>query len=361
MNIGIVGAGIMGCTLALKLANARYKVSLFDKAKRGTTSCSYVAAGLLTPISELEKSPYLIYQLGKEAIQEHWPMILTQLNHIYSEIYFQNKGSIAIAHPQDQADLLRFLTFITTKFPKKNLSQFYQQLNQDELLQLEPELQRFHRAYYFKDEAQVDNQTLLTHLKNYLSEKCILHTDAHVMHLSPHEVTVHGEKKAFTWVIDCRGLEAKSEFTDLHGIRGELIWLHAPNVSITRPIRFMHPRYSLYIVPRPNHVYIIGASEIHTENNDAISVRTTLELLSAAYALHPGFAEARIIKTATQCRPTLKNYLPRIQYKKGMLAINGLYRHGFLIAPTLAHHVLQALQNDFTHLPYLELWKSYAN
>lgn len=361
MNIAIVGAGIMGCTLAYKLAHAGYEVSLFDKDKLSDTSCSYVAAGLLTPMAELEKSPYLIYELGRESVDVHWPSIITQLSQINKrEIYFQKRGSIALSHPQDQADLLRFLKHIHAKFPVSH-SSHYHVLNQTKLLQLEPELQRFSHAYYLPDEAQVDNQTLLIALQQYLNDKLIFHSNAHVSHLAPYEIRINNDKKRFSWVIDCRGLGAKSEFTDLHAIRGELIWLHAPNVNITRPIRFMHPRYNLYIVPRPNHNYIIGASEIHTENNDAISVRTTLELLSAAYALHPGFAEARLIKTATQCRPTLVNYLPRIQYNKGLIAINGLYRHGFLIAPALAQSVLQAIKNNFTHLPYLDLWKSYAN
>jgi hypothetical protein len=57
----------------------------------------------------------------------------------------------------------------------------------------------------------------------------------------------------------------------------------------------VHPRYPLYIAPKPGHgVFVIGATEIESEDMSPASVRSTLELLSAAYAVHSGFAEARI-------------------------------------------------------------------
>ena len=69
-------------------------------------------------------------------------------------------------------------------------------------------------------------------------------------------------------------------------------------------------------------------------------MRSALELLSAAYAVHSGFAEARIIEIASQCRPALPDNLPAIRAPRpGLLQINGLYRHGFLLAPALAQMV----------------------
>ncbi|HTH09057.1 MAG TPA: glycine oxidase, partial [Acidovorax sp.] len=74
------------------------------------------------------------------------------------------------------------------------------------------------------------------------------------------------------------------------------------------------------------------------------SVRSTLELLSAVYAIHPGFAEGRILELATQCRPTLPDNLPAIrQPRERVLEINGLYRHGFMIAPAMLDVTLEVL------------------
>ena len=124
-----------------------------------------------------------------------------------------------------------------------------------------------------------------------------------------------------------------------------------------QPIRFMHPRYGLYVAPRPNNIYIIGASEIYSNDYSAISVRSMLEFLTSAYYLHPAFAEARIIKTVTHCRPTFSDHLPKITYNRGYLAINGLYRHGFLIAPTLAAEINRWLEKGKLSLKYPQIWE----
>jgi len=123
--------------------------------------------------------------------------------------------------------------------------------------------------------------------------------------------------------------------------------LFAPEVNLQRPVRLMHPRYPLYIAPKQDHVYVIGATEIESDDTSEASVRSTLELLSAAYSLHSGFAEARILEINTQLRPALKNNLPGIRrIGDKCLQINGLYRHGFLIAPAMLDAVLALVQGD---------------
>ena len=145
-------------------------------------------------------------------------------------------------------------------------------------------------------------------------------------------------------VIDCRGLGAKPQWNALRGVRGEVIRVHAPEVALQRPTRLVHPRYPLYIAPKPGGVFVIGATEIESDDMSPASVRSTLELLSAAYAVHSGFAEARILEIATQCRPTLPDNLPAIrQVHPRVLQINGLYRHGFMIAPAVLDAAMELL------------------
>jgi glycine oxidase len=89
---------------------------------------------------------------------------------------------------------------------------------------------------------------------------------------------------------------------------------------------------------------VIGATEIESDDMSPASVRSTLELLSAAYAVHSGFAEARILEIATQCRPTLPDNLPAVrQPRPGVMQINGLYRHGFMIAPAILDVAMELL------------------
>jgi glycine oxidase len=145
--------------------------------------------------------------------------------------------------------------------------------------------------------------------------------------------------------LDCRGLGAKADWQQLRGVRGEVLRLHAPEVELLRPVRLVHPRYPLYIAPKDDHVFVIGATEIESEDLSPASVRSALELLSAAYSVHSGFAEARLLEISTQLRPTLADNLPAVRWLgERCLQINGLYRHGFLIAPAMLDVVLELMQ-----------------
>jgi len=338
MRVGIAGAGIMGQLMALSLLHAGWTVTLFDQS--ASSNCSMAAAGLLAPMSELEKSDLSIYHKGLEALTLHWPKIITLLN---KPIYFKTSGSLVISHPRDHEELNRFITLISAKFSNK----LFAILKKKDINTLEPEINKFNHGVYFQQEGHIDNQQLLKVLEDYLIQQgVIFHKNSTVSEIAEGQIILQENPEKnfiFDLVIDCRGLGAKKIFKDLRGIRGELMWLHAPDVHITRPIRFLHPRYGLYIVPRPNQIYLIGASEIEAEDYSEISVQTTLELLTAAYSVHAGFSEARVIKTLSHCRPTLIHHKPEIKYAKRFIAINGLYRHGFLIAPTLAHEVMQNL------------------
>lgn len=351
MHAGIVGMGVMGRVLALALYNAGWQVTLFDQHE-GDSNCSLAAAGLLTPSSELDRAPQLICSLGQQALQIDWPALLRQLN---KPVYFQQRGSLVLSHAQDQAEWHYFQRRLRSQLQQHDC---YQMLSQDHLVQLEPELGQFNHAYYFPEEAQIDCQSLMSALKIHLETKGInFLTNTPVVTLEPRLIITKTQIYRCDWVFDCRGLGAKTAFPDLRALRGELIWLDAPEVNLQRPVRLLHPRYSLYLVPRPDNVYLIGASEIEAEDYSPVSLRTSLELLSAAYSIHAGFAEARIIKTVTHCRPTLANHLPRIQLSEGLIAINGLYRHGYLIAPALAQDVIHYLKNNSVNHP--SLWSIY--
>ena len=97
----------------------------------------------------------------------------------------------------------------------------------------------------------------------------------------------------------------------------------------------MHPRWPLYVIPREDHRFMLGATSIESED-DRVSLRSALELMSAAYTVHPAFGEARLLDFGAGLRPAFPDNLPRIALKGRTITVNGLYRHGFLIAPALA-------------------------
>lgn len=329
MNIAIAGVGLVGRVLALNLLRCGHTLTLFDEDEAyGDASAGFTAAGMLALFAELETAESAIFDHGKRSINL-WPSLLEQVG--IADAY-QLKGSIITAHPQDLSELDHFIETLQSKVEEAST---IQTLNREQIIALEPDLEQHTKAFYIPHEGQVDAQRFMRASSDFL--------------LNHNEVTWHQKhkiddvealKKEYDWVFDARGLGAKEDFENLRGVRGEVFWLEAPEVKITRPTRMLHPRYKIYIVPRPNERYIIGATEIESEDKSPMSVRSSLELLSAVYSMHSGFAEARIIKCATNCRPTLKDNLPSIVNEDKLTRINGLYRHGYLLAPAVVEEAL---------------------
>jgi glycine oxidase len=88
---------------------------------------------------------------------------------------------------------------------------------------------------------------------------------------------------------------------------------------------------------------VVGASEIESEDRSGLSVRSTVELLAAAHSVLPELAEARIVHTETNLRPALPDNLPQMRVEPGITRINGLFRHGWLLAPALVEQAIQQL------------------
>ena len=336
MHIGIAGVGLVGRVLALNLLQQGHTLTLFDvDTAYGEEAAGMTAAGMLAVFAELETAESTIFGHGKRSITL-WPDLLEQVDILDA---YQQEGSIITAHPQDYKELDHFIDTLKSKVSEASEIKL---LDRRELTQLEPDMEQHAKAFFIPQEGQVDAQRFMKASSDYLlaHKDVTWHQNTKVIEISEKGITLEDTLKTFDWIFDTRGLGANEEIKDLRGVRGEVIWLDAPEVNITRPTRMLHPRYKIYIVPRENNRYIIGATEIESEDKSPISVRSSLELLSAVYSMHSGFAEARIVKTLTNCRPTLRDNLPNIEQGEKLTRINGLYRHGYLLAPAIVEEAL---------------------
>jgi len=350
VQVGIVGAGIMGRLMAWELAKSGHNVSLFDqdiiqKRSDNGQSAAYTAAGMISPLSEADSAEPEIIALGLKGLNL-WPELVQQLA---TDIDFRQNGSLVIAHPHDRADLINFRHHVSrhlTQHP--GLRKYFLNIDQTGLRSLEVDLsERFNEATYIPTEAWLSPQKLLCALADQLLQMgAMLYERTPIISLAPYAVKTIDKHYDFDCVIDCRGLGAKPDIKQLRGVRGELVLLHAPDVNIQHLVRLMHPRYRIYIVPRAKHHYVIGATQIESDSMQPISVRSSLELLSAAYSVHPGFGEASIVHARVNCRPALPNNLPKIENQPGLMRINGLFRHGILLAPALAHEAIHQLHHQ---------------
>jgi glycine oxidase len=337
-SAAILGAGLMGRLLAVALARAGCRVELFDAGgPQADGAAARVAAAMLAPLAESAVAPASVVRMGHHALGR-WPALLAELA---QPVFFQREGTLVLWHRQDAAEAARLARVLARTGEQVPELPAMQTLDAAGIAALEPSLgRRFAQGLLLPEEGQLDNRELLAALLATLEAMPNVTLHWHAPR-SLDDVQPGREER----VIDCRGLGARPQWSALRGVRGEVIRVHAPEVALRRPTRLVHPRYPLYVAPKPGQVFVIGATEIESEDTSPASVRSTLELLSAAYAVHSGFAEARILEIATQCRPTLPDNLPAFrQPRPGVLQINGLYRHGFMIAPALLDVALELLR-----------------
>ena len=276
-----------------------------------TDSTSHWAGGMLAPWCEAEASEPVITRLGVRSLdlwREHFPQ--TPFN-----------GSLVVAHA---ARPRRFRALCQTH------DRPHQRLDARGLGELEPSLEgRFRDGLFYADEGHVEPRRVLPELHARIAAaggRIKFNSDADADDLDG-------------IVIDCRGLSARDAQPELRGVKGEMIIVETSEVELSRPVRLIHPRWPLYVIPRGDGRFMLGATSIEAEDT-GVSVRSALELLGAAYAVHPAFAEARIVEFGSGLRPAFPDNLPRIAIDKDKIAVNGLYRHGFLLAPALAELTL---------------------
>ncbi|WP_043703237.1 FAD-dependent oxidoreductase [Tepidimonas taiwanensis] len=350
----ILGAGLMGRLLAVTLARAGHRVEITDAAPDATAGgAARVAAAMLAPLAESAVTEPNVVAMGRYALPR-WRTLCTTLE---ATVFFQQNGTLILWHRQDAREAVRFEALLRATAARVPGLPTPQALDATTLAEAEPSVAgRFAQGLLLPEEGQLDNRALLDALLRTLQTLGVAPRWNTPLTLSQAQDWQRDHPGA--WVLDCRGLGARDEWPaggpvagPLRGVRGEVVRLYAPDVTLQRPTRLLHPRYPIYIAPKPDHLFVIGATEIESDDLSPASVRSTLELLSAAYAVHPGFAEGRVLELCTQCRPTLPDNLPAVvERAPRVLQINGLYRHGFLIAPAVHDAVLEYTDGGTTAL-----------
>src|SRR3546814_15307826 len=82
-------------------------------------------------------------------------------------------------------------------------------------------------------------------------------------------------------------------------------------VSLSRSLRLLHPRFALYVVPRGAGLCMVGATMIDRASRSPVSARSLMELMGAAYALHPAFGEDGVVVIVVDARPAFPINLTR--------------------------------------------------
>lgn len=338
----------MGRLLAYQLAE-HGSVTLFEQGSEDQQdSASFAAGGMLAPYSELETFDDQLLQLSLSSL-ELWQQMASDDD--FSDLV-GFPGTVIVNHAGD-GNLHRHLA---DKWQRFGCGEAFAVLA-DPASKVPWTQHLAGEGLHVPCEGVVDNSGMMTRLAELARRRgAQLHFNHRVTHIGMDALTVagpdgsHQELKDLLAIIDTRGIAAKGQLRQLRGVRGEALVLKTrPSLSgggdwRQQPVvRLLHPRYPIYLIPRPDDGLIIGASTIESEDDGPISVRSLLELLSAAFSVHPGLAEAQVVGTRTGVRAAFDDNLPQIVRCGKVTAVNGLFRHGFLLAPILAQAVVASV------------------
>ncbi|SDA95259.1 glycine oxidase ThiO [Sinorhizobium sp. NFACC03] len=306
MRVLIKGAGVVGLTLAHELIGRGVEVAVAERQPDFGGAASWFAGGMLAPWCERESAEETVLTRGIGAI-DWWDRALP------GEV--SRNGTLVVAPPRDVGELKRFASRTSG----------FEWLDGEAIARLEPALAgRFREALFFPGEAHLDPRRALVLLRQKLVENGVAF------------IGEADNSSDSDLIADCSGASRIGPIAGLRGVRGEMLYLQTGEVELSRPVRLIHPRIPLYIVPRGNGLFMCGATMIETDDGGPIAARSLMELLNAAYALHPAFGEARLLETGTGVRPAFADNLPRVMRAGNTITLNGLYRHGFLLSPALA-------------------------
>jgi len=348
----VVGAGLLGRLIALDLAKKGFSVVLFDKeSEHSESSCSFAAGGLLTPEIEAAQGEVKVASFGRRAMAL-WPQLLKSL----PEPVFHRFGpSFVCARPQDMEDLSDFRAKLLSRcrISGEIALQDTASLASIDSFFADTNLQGF----AIPENGLVDPVALMHVLGKMLgAAKVTCKWGTKVEDVRNGEVFSCDTWQPYDLVFDTRGLGARSDLKDLRGVRGEVIHIEAPELKLEHTLRVLHPRFPVYVVPRSlgnektkngdrgtgANRYIVGATCLETELSGPPTVQSALELLAGIADLHHGFRQAHIVGMKSQHRPAFPDNLPAIvaslptSHQGRLIRINGLFRHGIMMAPLLA-------------------------
>ena len=325
-DVTVAGAGVLGLWQAFELARRGHRVRVREAASRSASAAaSRYAGAMLAPYCEAEAAEAHVRDLGLAGLdlwRAAYPGVVA-------------RGSLVVAAPRDGSELARFA----------RMTSGHRAVTGAQIAALEPDLgHRFARGLLFDGEAHLAPRPALEFLAREIERLGGELSFGDAVAEPLWRAAAAGEV-----VIDCRGMAARDAIGDLRGVRGEMLVLKSREVGLSRPVRLLHPRSPIYVVPWGEGHFMVGATVIEREDWAPVTVRSALDLLGTAYALCPAFAEAEIVELGAGVRPSLPDNVPRAVVEGRVIRVNGAYRHGFLLAPVMARVVADYLETGAVH------------
>lgn len=372
----VIGAGVVGLSVAWRLAEDGAQVTLLDP--QPGLGATHAAAGMLAPISEYWFQEEPLLDLARHAAHAY-PQVCERLHALTgNDLHYRREGTIVAAGTRADRETLARLQQAQVRHGLSVTS-----LSTREARNLDPALApRLAGAFLNAADHALDPRALTQAYRQ------VLKTHPHVTVRRSHAVALLSHGDRVTGVQDASGTEYAGDAVvlanglaapELEGlpdhwdprmrpVYGETIRLQAPPIS-ARSSALFGPRHlvralvedrSVYVVPRGDGRYVLGATE-REDHQAASPAGSVYRLLRDAHRVLPDILEMQITEIVARARPATPDHLPLLgTISPGLIAASGTYRHGVLLATAIAETVSKLVQHKPTPVPIeaFDPWRS---
>jgi glycine oxidase len=342
-RVAIVGAGVIGLSVAWRVASAGYRVTVIDPAPG--QGASWVAGGMLAPITEALPGEEASLKLGEESLRR-WPAFAGELAADGGDPGLSTAGTVVVALDQGDVDQLAMLAEYLGSVGRE-----VESVSRRRLRAVEPGLSGAVRGgLLVPGDLAVDNRKLLRALRmagrrqgvRFLEEEAIDVADGYV------------RTGAGVLTCDFAVIAAGARSSQLHRklavrpLKGEILRLRARRASLPPPertVRAVVEGRPVYLVPRVGGELVLGATQYEAGFDETVTARGVRELLEGAERIFPSIGEYELTEVAAGLRAASVDTLPFIGALGGQVfAATGHHRNGLLMAPVTADAILACLE-----------------
>jgi glycine oxidase len=355
-RVVVVGAGVVGTTAAWVAARDRPADDVVLVDPDPGSGASWVAGGMLAPITEAWPGERPLLELGAASLQR-WPAFADAVEQAAGRpVGLRREGTLAVVvDSADREDLDRIVAHLQA------WGRDAERLTGREARRAEPALGPAVRAgLAVPDDLAVDNRLLLAALRAAAERAGVVVRPESVVGVTESAGAVtgvelgSGERLGAERVVVAAGAWSASLHPALAGlvrpVKGEILRVRARAGSLPPPTRTVRAAVSgraVYAVPRDGGRLVLGATQYEAGFDADVTVGGVRDLLADAERVLPGLADYALEETAASFRPGTADNLPVLGAvpgaPDGLLACFGHGRNGILLTALTAEVVADLL------------------